>query len=82
MVYPPAMEFTLAIILAVAGIASCAIVMAVMWGKEAPGFAQARAVTPRCAVRFLTVTKYRYCAWGCFRYFCFGAARPTPPPLP
>jgi len=29
------MEFTLAIILAVAGIASCAIVMAVMWGKEA-----------------------------------------------
>jgi len=29
------MEFTLAIILAVAGIATCAIVMAVMWGKEA-----------------------------------------------
>jgi len=29
------MEFTLAIILAVAGIASCAVVMAAMWGKEA-----------------------------------------------
>ena len=29
------MELTLAIILAVAGIATCAIVMAVMWGKEA-----------------------------------------------
>ena len=29
------MEFTLAIILAVVGIATCAIVMAAMWGKEA-----------------------------------------------
>ena len=29
------MELTLAIILVVAGIATCAIVMAVMWGKEA-----------------------------------------------
>jgi hypothetical protein len=29
------MEFTLAIILAVAGIAACAVVMAVMWGKDA-----------------------------------------------
>jgi hypothetical protein len=29
------MESTLAIILVVVGIASCAIVMAVMWGKEA-----------------------------------------------
>jgi hypothetical protein len=29
------MELTLAIILAVVGIACCAIVMAVMWGKEA-----------------------------------------------
>jgi len=29
------MEFTLAIILAVAGIPTCAIVMAAMWGKEA-----------------------------------------------
>jgi len=35
MVYPAVMELTLVIILAVAGIASCAIVMALMWGKEA-----------------------------------------------
>jgi hypothetical protein len=35
MVYPAAMEFALAIIAALAGIASCAIVMAAMWGKEA-----------------------------------------------
>ena len=34
-IYPRRMELTLAIILAVAGIATCAIVMAVMWGKEA-----------------------------------------------
>ena len=34
-IYPDTMELTLAIILAVAGIASCAIVMALMWGKEA-----------------------------------------------
>ena len=34
-IYSPIMELTLAIILAVVGIASCAIVMAVMWGKEA-----------------------------------------------
>ena len=32
------MEFTLAITLALAGIASCAIVMAAMWGKEALAF--------------------------------------------
>jgi hypothetical protein len=29
------MELTLAVILAVAGIACCAIMMPVMWGKEA-----------------------------------------------
>jgi hypothetical protein len=29
------MEFALAIILTLVGIASCAIVMAAMWGKEA-----------------------------------------------
>jgi len=38
MSYPAAMEFALAIILALAGIASCAIVMAAMWGKEALAF--------------------------------------------
>jgi hypothetical protein len=29
------MELTLAIVLAVLGIASCALVMAIMWGKDA-----------------------------------------------
>jgi hypothetical protein len=33
--YLPAMEFDFDITLAVVGIASCAIVMAAMWGKEA-----------------------------------------------
>ena len=34
-IYPAIMELTLAIVLAVAGIATCAIVMAAMWGTEA-----------------------------------------------
>jgi len=38
MVYPASMEFALAIILAVVGISSCALLMAVMWGKEALAF--------------------------------------------
>jgi hypothetical protein len=32
------MEFALAIILAIVGIACCAVVMAGMWGKEALAF--------------------------------------------
>ena len=38
LVYPSAMDIALTVILAVVGIASCAIVMIAMWGSEALAF--------------------------------------------